>query len=451
MKASTVPACIISGTSSGSGKTTVTLGLMAAFRARGLRVQPFKCGPDFIDPGLHQLVTGTASRNLDLWMCGEEFTRATFQENSRGADIAIIEGVMGMFDGGLSSSGMLAKTLTLPGILVLDVRSMAESAAAIVRGFETYMPEAAPRGVILNRIAGDRHLQLVSDAIRQHCRAEVLGYLPRTLEFSIPSRHLGLMTGDEAPLSPAAIQLLADTVARHVDLDKILSLCASVPETVLRTSLAAKNRQCRIGVARDKAFCFYYEDNFDLLRKAGAELVFFSPVADTRLPEGLNALYLGGGYPELYAEQLSGNTEMHAAIREWIESDGPVYAECGGFMYLTEGIVDHERVYHPMIGAFPVRARMQEKRAGLGYREVHTTDRSFFGPAGTVLRGHEFHYSHIDAMPADIARIYQVNNGTREGYTYRNVLGGYMHLHFGFSPQVVEEFINFCREGKTNI
>ncbi len=451
MKASTVPACIISGTSSGSGKTTVTLGLMAAFRARGLRVQPFKCGPDFIDPGLHQLVTGTASRNLDLWMCGEEFTRATFQENSRGADIAIIEGVMGMFDGGLSSSGSLAKTLTLPGILVLDVRSMAESAAAIVKGFETYMPEAAPRGVILNRIAGDRHLQLVSNAIRQHCRAEILGYLPRTLEFSIPSRHLGLMTGDEAPLSPAAIQLLADTVARHVDLDKILSLCASVPETVLKTSLAAKNRQCRIGVARDKAFCFYYEDNFDLLRKAGAELVFFSPVADTRLPEGLNALYLGGGYPELYAEQLSNNTAMRTAIGEWIEADGPVYAECGGFMYLTEGIVDHEGAYHPMVGAFPVRARMQEKRAGLGYREVRTTDRSCFGPAGTVLRGHEFHYSHIDSMPANIARIYEVNNGTQEGYAHRKVLGGYMHLHFGFSPQVVEEFINFCREGKTNI
>ena len=451
MKASTVPACIISGTSSGSGKTTVTLGLMAAFRARGLRVQPFKCGPDFIDPGLHQLVTGSTSRNLDLWMCSEEFTRATFQENSRGADIAIIEGVMGMFDGGLSSSGSLAKTLGLPGILVLDVRSMAESAAAIVKGFETYMPKAAPKGVILNRIASDRHLQLVSDAIREHCAAEVLGYLPRTLEFSIPSRHLGLLTGDEAPLSPVALQLLADTVARHIDLDKILSLCASMPEMVLKASPPSKKRPCRIGVARDKAFCFYYEDNFDLLRKGGAELIFFSPVADTGLPEGLDALYLGGGYPELYAEQLSNNTAMRTAISEWIEGDGPVYAECGGFMYLTEGIVDSEGAYHPMVGAFPVRARMQEKRASLGYREVRTTMGSCFGPAGTILRGHEFHYSYIDTMPARIARLYEVNNGTREGYAYRRVLGGYMHLHFGFSPQVVEEFIKFCREGKTNI
>ena len=451
MNTSTVPACIISGTSSGSGKTTIALGLMAAFRARGLRVQPFKCGPDFIDPGLHQLVTGTVSRNLDLWMCGEEFTRATFEANSQGADIAIIEGVMGMFDGGLSSSGSLAQTLGLPGILVLDVRSMAESAAAIVKGFETYMPEAAPKGVILNRIASDRHLQLVSDAIHGHCDVEILGYLPRTLEFSIPSRHLGLLTGDEAPLSPAALQLLADTVAHHIDLDKILSLCASMPETARKTTPSPQNRQCRIGIARDKAFCFYYEDNFDLLRKAGAELVFFSPISDTGLPEGLDALYLGGGYPELYAKQLSENTAMRTAIRELIESDGPVYAECGGFMYLTEGIVDQEGSFHPMVGAFPVRARMQEKRASLGYREVRTTRGSCFGPVGTVLRGHEFHYSHIDAMPADIARIYEVNNGTSEGYAYRKVLGGYMHLHFGFSPQVVEEFIKFCREGKTTI
>ncbi len=447
MSSSTPPSFIISGTSSGSGKTTVALGLMAAFRAKGLRVQPFKCGPDFIDPGLHQLVTGTVSRNLDLWMCGEEFTRSTFHANSRDADIAIIEGVMGMFDGGLSSSGSLAKTLGLPGILVLDVRSMAESAAAIVKGFETFLPEAAPKGVILNRIAGNRHLQLVSDAIREHCKAEVLGYLPRTVEFSIPSRHLGLLTGDEAPLSPAALQLLADTVARHIDLEKILTLCSSIAEVANTPTPAPQEARCRIGVARDKAFCFYYEDNFDLLREAGAELVFFSPIEDHELPENLDGLYLGGGYPELYAGQLSGNTAMRTAIHEWIENDRPVYAECGGFMYLTKGIVDQQGAFHPMVGAFPVKARMQEKRASLGYREVRTACPSCFGPAGTVLRGHEFHYSNIDPMPDHIALIYEVSNGTKEGYVYRRVLGGYMHLHFGFAPRVVNEFINYCREG----
>ncbi len=213
MKKTTIPTFVISGTSSGSGKTTVALGLMAAFKQKGYSVQPFKCGPDFIDPGLHRLVTGKISRNLDLWMSGEEFVKKSLVRNSRDADIAIIEGVMGMFDGGISSSGALCETLNIPGILVLDVRSMAESAAAIVKGFETLRPKAAPKGIILNRVAGERHLQLVSDAIRDNCQAEILGYLPRTIEFEIPSRHLGLLTGDEAPLSSEAIQLLGKSVA----------------------------------------------------------------------------------------------------------------------------------------------------------------------------------------------------------------------------------------------
>ena len=439
---------IVSGTSSGSGKTTIALGLMAAFREKGYLVQPFKCGPDFIDPGLHRLVTGQVSRNLDLWMSGEKFTRDTLARNSRNADITIIEGVMGMFDGGISSSGCLSEALDIPGILVLDVRSMAESAAAIVKGFEALRPKAAPKGIILNRIASRRHLQLVSDAIREHCQAEILGYLPRTVAFAIPSRHLGLLTSDEAPLSPEAIQLLARTVAEHIDLDRIRQLFASArasePEVI--SPSPAKKRCCRIGVARDKAFCFYYEDNFDILRDAGCELIFFSPLTDRELPDGLNALYLGGGYPELYADTLSENRSMLTAIRQWIEKDRPVYAECGGFMYLTEGIIDQENVFHQMVGAFPVKAHMQKTRASLGYREVQTQRDCCLGPAGTVLRGHEFHYSSIDEMPKHIERIYAVNNDTREGYVYRKVLGGYMHLHFGFAPQVADDFINFCRE-----
>lgn len=441
----TVPTFIVSGTSSGSGKTTVALGLMAAFRAQGYKVQPFKCGPDFIDPGLHRLVTGRVSRNIDLWMSGEKFSRQTLAFNSYGADIAIIEGVMGMFDGGLSSSGALSKQLNIPAILVLDVRSMAESAAAIVKGFETLAPSAAPKGIILNRIASNRHLELVSTAIREHCQAEILGYLPRTLEFEIPSRHLGLLTEDDAPLSPEAIQLLARTVMNHVDLKRILELFQCGPEAYSKP-VGQKENRCRIGVARDKAFCFYYEDNFDILRAAGCELVFFSPLTDTKLPDDLNALYLGGGYPELYAAELSANVGMIAAIRKWIEDNRAVYAECGGFMYLTEGIVDQQDSYHHMVGAYPVSARMQKSRTSLGYREIKTEAACCFGPLGTILRGHEFHYSSIDKMPDYIERIYSVNNGTKEGYCYKKALGGYMHLHFGFSPQVANEFINFCRE-----
>lgn len=446
MENNTIPSFIVSGTSSGSGKTTVALGLMAAFSQLGYVVQPYKCGPDFIDPGLHHLVTGTVSRNLDPWMSGESFTRKCYVTHARNCEIAIIEGVMGMFDGGISSSGSLSQILDLPGILVLDVRSMAESAAAIVKGFETLNPAAAPVGVILNRIGSDRHLQLVSDSIRAHCKAEILGHLPRSIDFSIPSRHLGLLTGDEAPIGKEAIKFLGETVRQHIDLERLVRLSQKKIPEISDHSPLETDSPCRIGVARDKAFCFYYEDNFDILREAGAELVFFSPLHDRLLPEDIDGIYLGGGYPELYAKELSGNESMLLALRQWIENDRAVYAECGGFMYLTRGINSLDDTYFSLVGAFPVTASMQKTRASLGYREVETRAQCCFGPAGTVLRGHEFHYSKIDTMPETIERIYQVNNGTTEGYAYRKVLGGYMHLHFGFAPQVAAEFIKYCRE-----
>ncbi len=447
-------AILIAGTSSGSGKTTITLGLLAALRKMGLAVQPFKCGPDFIDPGLHQLACGRVSRNLDLWMMGERQVRETFAASAAAAaeaDISVIEGVMGMFDGQTSSSAALAKGLGVPVVLILDVRSAAESVAAVLKGFETLMPEVAPVAVILNRVASPRHLELVSGAIRQHCRAEILGHLPQNLDFSMPSRHLGLFTGVEQPISPEALETLAATIQAQVNLERLLELAAGVALSPAKMIPARQGEvRARIGVARDRAFCFYYEDNFDLLRAAGAELVFFSPLEDQDLPEGLDGLYLGGGYPELYARELSGNLTMRQAIYEWAGSGRPLYAECGGFMYLTEGIVGEDLGVLPMAGVFPVTARMRKKRASLGYREVRLEQDCFFGPVGTVLRGHEFHYSVIDAMPAHIERIYAVNSGvygddSREGYRYNNVLGGYLHLHFGFNPSMAVEFVRACR------
>jgi cobyrinic acid a,c-diamide synthase len=448
-------AILIAGTSSGSGKTTITLGLLAALRNMGLAVQPFKCGPDFIDPGLHQLACGRVSRNLDLWMMGETQVRETFAASAAAADeadISVIEGVMGMFDGQTSSSAALAKALGVPVVLILDVRSAAESVAAVLKGFETLDPEVAPVAVILNRVASPRHLELVSGAIRKHCRAEILGHLPQTLDFAMPSRHLGLFTGEEQPISPESLEKLAATISAQVNLERLLELAAGVtapPVDDVPVRQRAEVR-ARIGVARDRAFCFYYEDNFDLLRAAGAELVFFSPLEDRCLPEGLTGLYLGGGYPELYARELSGNLTMRQAIYEWAESGKVLYAECGGFMYLTEGIVGEDVGALPMAGVFPVTARMRKKRASLGYREVRLEKECFFGPAGTVLRGHEFHYSVIDAMPDHIERIYAVSsngNGddSREGYRYNNVLGGYLHLHFGFNPSMAMQFVRACR------
>ncbi len=443
-------AIIIAGTQSGSGKTTVTLGLMAALARTGLTVQPFKCGPDFIDPSLHKLVTGKTSRNLDMWMAGEDFTRHTFIHHSSNADIAVIEGVMGMYDGGDSSSAALAEQLDVPVVLVLDVRSAAESAAAVLKGFETLNPEVKLRGVILNRIASPRHLQLVSDAIQKHCKAEILGYLPRNVAFNIPERHLGLHMGEEAPIASEAISELAETITEKVNLDRLLEIAQAPERHAAEHAAESTSLKIRLAVAQDKAFCFYYQDNLDLLRQAGADLVFFSPLADTSLPENIDGIYFGGGYPELYAEQLSANKEMLAAVKDWADSDGHIYGECGGFMYLTEGIVDHDGQFHPMSSLFPVQARMQKRRASLGYREIRLKEDGLFGTAGTVLRGHEFHYSSIDEMESSIKKIYAVNNGNEEGYCYKNVLGGYMHLHFGFSPNAVTAMINNMQNsGKT--
>lgn len=348
-----------------------------------------------------------------------------------------------MYDGGDSSSAALAKKLKVPLVLVLDVRSAAESAAAVLKGFESLDPQVAPKGVILNMVASPRHLELVSDAITKHCRTEILGYLPRTLNFSIPERHLGLHMGDEAPIGAEAIAELSKAISEHVDLGRLMAI-ATAPEYKDAPKHQASTPGVCIAVARDKAFCFYYEDNLDLLRSAGAELVFFSPLADESLPENIQAIYLGGGYPELHAKTLSENKGMLAAIRKWAEDDGPIYAECGGFMYLTLGIVDHDEQFHAMAGVFPVQARMQKRRASLGYREIRLKKDCFFGPAEIVMRGHEFHYSSIDEMPLEISRIYALNNGS-EGYRYKNVLGGYMHLHFGFSPEAALEFVNFCQ------
>lgn len=442
---SRIPSFLVAGTHSGCGKTTLSLGLMAALKARSLAVQPFKCGPDFIDPTLHQLVTGRVSRNLDQWMMGAEAVRAAFALQGGSADISVIEGGMGMFDGGDSSSAALAALLQAPLILVVDVRSAAESVAAVVKGFETLDPQAAPRAVILNRIGSDRHLSLITAALEKHCRAEVLGYLPRSLDFSIPARHLGLHMGAEGPLSREKLTELARVVEAHIDLSRLLSLAGGNGQCRNRTAAAPAGAPAvRIGVARDKAFCFYYQDNLDMLRAAGAELVFFSPLHDRGLPENITGLYLGGGYPELYAAGLSANQAMCRAVHDWADNGGHIYAECGGFMYLTEGIAAGNGGVLPMAGVFPVTARMRDKRVSLGYREVRLQEDCILGPAGTVLRGHEYHYSLVDAMPDQVERMYLVNDDGREGYRINNVLGGYMHLHFGFTPATPAFFVQTC-------
>ena len=526
-------AFLVGGTHSGCGKTTLALALMAAFKARGLRVQPFKVGPDFIDPGFHTQVTGMASRNLDGWMLGRDYNRGLFLRLLDQADMAIVEGVMGLFDGydGLTESGSsaeMAKWLGLPVVLVVDARSMARSAAALVYGFRHFDPGLDFAGVIFNQIGGEGHLEYLKEAMAASLpEIPVLGGIPRDELIRIPERHLGLVTADEITIGPAWENNLAGLVERYVDMDRLMRLVeygqgrgsigadashgwipafagmtdeevaemteggdggatqrgvAGVTEAEaggvtrkggggvtswgfvgnIRTGLQAPPEEPAgakveppmiIAVARDAAFCFYYPDNFELLSQAGAEIRFFSPIAGESFPLDSAGLYLGGGYPELYAENLSSRTNFLAAIRDAVSRGMPIYAECGGLMVLSRFIDTLEGKRYPMAGILPFGTRMLQRRKALGYTEVALQDRCLLGETGLVIRGHEFHYSEIveeDPHP-ELTFAYRIRgrkfgNDRPEGYTVGSALASYVHLHWGSAPQAAASFVAQCRE-----
>lgn len=444
-----VPSFLIGGTTSGSGKTTITLGILAALSARGLAVQPFKCGPDFIDPSLHRMVTGRISSNLDLRMCGPEFCRNTFNRRLSGQGggvVGVVEGVMGLFDGGISSSAALAKALTLPVVLVIDARSAAESVAAVLKGFEVYDPQVQIRGVIFNRVGSERHVELIRGAVEKSCQARILGFFPRDTRFEIPDRHLGLHMGEESPLDEIQLAGLVAAVEKHIDLDALLSLGTSRVTNQVDSPPVVRGRRLKLAVARDLPFCFYYEDNLAILEKAGFELLMFSPLYDQSLPAGMDVLYLGGGYPELHAEALSRNVAMRAAIAEWAKGGGVVHAECGGFMYLCEELIDLDGKTHAMAGVFPATVKMQSRLSRLGYRQPRLRMDCLWGKKGEKMYGHEFHYSMIERMDPDVETIYQLEDGRAEGFKVGNAVGSYIHLHFGQTEKNVDAFYNYIMQ-----
>ena len=436
-------AFLIGGTSSGSGKTTLTLGIMAALKARGLAVQPFKCGPDFIDPSLHKMVTGETSPNLDLRMCGRKFCHESFNERFAGKNVAIVEGVMGLFDGGIASSAALAGELNLPVILVVDARSAAESVAAVVKGFEVYSDDVEIAGVIFNRVGSARHRELIEGAMRDTCDCSILGFFPRDIRFEIPDRHLGLHMGEEKPLDAEQLFQLSNAIETHLDLDKLLEISCYSPtiSTNIQPTTSFNGEKVRLAVARDNAFCFYYEDNFRILEQAGAEIAFFSPLKDKSLPERCKGIYLGGGYPELHAEELSANKTMLAAVREFGDSGGFIYGECGGFMYLCDQILNISKESYTMSGIFPFTTRMKPRLSRLGYRNPIIVQSCFLGEINQDLHGHEFHYSELINPETNIQTIYKLPNDGKEGYVHKNVLGGYIHLHFARSRNNIKTFI----------
>ena len=453
------PRILIAGTHSGVGKTTVTLSLLAAFRARGRQVQPFKVGPDFIDPGHHRLACGRESRNLDGWMLGAELNKETFHHASRDADLSIIEGMMGLFDGSSStaetgSAAEMAKQLKAPILLVIDGSAMARSAAAMVYGYATFDPELRLAGVIFNRVKSDRHYQLLKEAVEKETEVKAVGYLRPNAELSIPDRHLGLRTALEQGNTDLYVKL-GQAASETIDLGAVAQIAQS-SEPLLGDVVAFPRRApkrsgdtVKIGIAYDPAFCFYYPDNLELLQKEGAELILFSPMSNPSLPD-VDLLYLGGGYPELYAEALERNVEMRKTIFEFAVKGGPIYAECGGLMYLTKSLRDFEGRVYDMTGVFPAETVMDRATMTLGYREVEVTRSCLLGEVGTTVRGHEFHYSSLG--PRDnlthVVNLTDAQNRDRgqDGLTYANVVGLYTHLHFSSQPAIVERLVQFARE-----
>lgn len=430
---------------------------MAAIARRGMAVAPFKIGPDFIDPGHHGRVTGWISRNLDGWMLSKNYNLQTFGRSARAADIAVVEGVMGLFDGydGKSEAGstaQMAKWLGLPVVLVVDAGSMARSAAAVVLGFEQFDPELSFAGVIFNHLGSRRHLAYLKEAVRDRIGAPCLGGISQKDAIAIPERHLGLVTREDHPLTDDRINALADLVEDGIDLDKLLQALpeVSVGGTSARCSAARSGRDVRIGVARDNAFCFYYQDNLDLLERQGAQLEFFSPMIDRRLPEDLDGIYFGGGYPELFAEKLAGNASLRGLVKKMSEDGMPIYGECGGFMYLCQDLWDLHARRYPMAGCFAFTAKMQPKLNALGYREITLTQDTVIGSRGLTLRGHEFHYSELTPPNAGGETVYRVTgragmDRASGGYTIRQTLGSYIHLHFGSQPRAAGRFVENCR------
>ena len=417
---------------------------------------PFKVGPDFIDPGHHGRVTGQVSRNLDGWMLSKAYNQSVFAQHTKGFDIAVVEGVMGLFDGyeGRSEAGstaQMAKWLGLPVVLVVGARSMARSAAALVQGFEHFDDALSFTGVLFNHVGSPRHLTYLKEATQGHVRMPVLGGLMRDTDVAIPERHLGLMTSEDHDLSADHCRRLADMIESAVDLDFLLEQLPDVRQSREPVMHGPSSDPVRIGVARDAAFCFYYADNLALLEAAGATLVYFSPLTDTHLPDDLAGLYFGGGYPELHAAALADNRSLRQAVLGLSRMNMPIYGECGGFMYLCREMGDIKGQVFPMTGCLPFATRMLDRRKALGYREVTQTQATPLGPAGQTMRGHEFHYSTIVESTDEAGTVYRLTDRmglekAHEGFLIHQTLGSYVHLHLGSCPQAAEAFVNACRQ-----
>ena len=493
------PRVCIAGTGSGVGKTSLSLGLVRALARRGQRVQTFKVGPDYLDPTYLTLASGRPCYNLDGWMTGHAYVRQLFARATADADVAIIEGVMGLFDGASPSSregstAEIAAWLAAPVLLVVNAHGVARSVAAMVKGYAEFDPEVRITGVIANHAGSDRHKRWMMEALGAAGLPPLAGSVPRGALPALPSRHLGLVSADPQNLPETVLDQLADACERHVNLDAVQqlatstvsllgnvpsharsgtaapyrpeppsgsapseSVCSDESETAPCTFVPRSSaRPVRIGVARDEAFHFYYPDNLDILRACGASLVEFSPLRDQTLPEGLAGLYIGGGYPEVHAEQLSANVSMLEAIRDFAAAGHGLYAECGGLMYMGRTLQTVDGRIVPMANVLPIETAMLKQRKTLGYVTAVPADGSLLAPAATqapvALRGHEFHYSEIrkdESASAGWRRACQITRRGQavvedEGYCKGAVFASYVHAHFASCPEAAAQFVSRC-------
>jgi cobyrinic acid a,c-diamide synthase len=449
------PAFLISGTHSGVGKTTVSFAVMSILHELGFNVQPFKVGPDFIDPGYHKLATGRESINLDLWMMGLSNVRKSFKLFSSPADVAVIEGMGALFDGERGtergSAGYLAKRLDVPILLVVDVWGMTRSTVALIDGFMNFDPRARIAGVILNRAGSEGHYQMIWNSLPARLRRLVLGYLPRSTHLSVPERHLGLLTLEENTEALKVKEALLSSAKQTLDVDRLVRLFKIRKKGVSEPSVSSKTPppKVRLGIAKDKAFCFYYTENLAMLREAGAELVPFSPLADVNLPDDLDGLYFGGGYPESFPDVLSENRNMRRKILELSRAGMPVYAECGGLMYVGRSLRNFDGRKHPMVSVLPLDTEMDKNYLAIKYVEVETTAETLLGPQGTKARGQEFHQSRLVSSHTDNGCYRVTTNAGKvfsEGFKRANVLASYIHLHFKSNPSIPAHFVSRCLE-----
>jgi cobyrinic acid a,c-diamide synthase len=446
------PAVLVAGSHSGVGKTTVTAVLLAAARRHGLDVRPFKIGPDFIDPGYHAAATGRESINLDRWMMGEDGIREAYERWAAGGDLAVIEAMGALYDGedgsGRGSAAELAKLLDVPVIIVVDVWGMTRTTAAILDGLIGFDSELMVAGWILNRVGGSTHAEMIMNALPDRLRAGVLGWIRHTDDLGVPERHLGLVTAAEHTVPADRREHALIAAAEHLELDGLIGDRRQDPVKATVPAPPAASGGPRLAVARDAAFCFRYAENLRLLGEAGFELVPFRPTADPRLPPDVAAIYLCGGFPESFAAELAGNTSLAAEIREHADAGTPILAECGGLIYLSRTLTDFDGTTYPMCGVLPLDVIMDRNQLTIRYVEARTLRPSPLGPAGTTVRGQEFHQSRIvggDLTPTLFETITSAGDPGHDGYVRGNVMASYAHLYLGSNPGIADALVNAAR------